>query len=185
MLPSQSLAAAYGEREERKAREREPDAGNICHGEPSTSFDGEEDGCAGGKVAMHVPAPGRKNGVRSLRRCYGRVVMKRKSGGCLSRTASGFMKVVIGANNTLAACYLVGAGAGVALVDPLSIAQTVPDLVQRPFRPRVAIHPRIVRSRHQPLSRLAASFMDDLRAVAALSDTLARAALLDASSKMC
>jgi DNA-binding transcriptional LysR family regulator len=77
------------------------------------------------------------------------------------------MEVAIGANNTLTACCLVRAGAGVALVDPLSVAQAFPDLIQRPFRPRVAIHPRIVRSRHQPPSRLAASFEDELCRLAA------------------
>jgi DNA-binding transcriptional LysR family regulator len=64
----------------------------------------------------------------------------------------------IGTNNTAAACALVEAGAAIAVVKPMSVDQLFPHLVRLPFRPRIALTPRIVSSVDQPMSRLARRF---------------------------
>jgi DNA-binding transcriptional LysR family regulator len=69
--------------------------------------------------------------------------------------------VTIGTNHTDLACAMVVAGAGVALVEPISVTRLFPGLVQVPFRPRIPITPRIVASR-QPMSRIARRFADTL-----------------------
>src|SRR5262245_62930768 len=70
--------------------------------------------------------------------------------------------VMIGTNNTITACSLVRAGAGVALVEPMSVRELFPGLLERPFRPRIVIHPRILYSRQTPLSRMGQAFLDIL-----------------------
>jgi len=73
--------------------------------------------------------------------------------------------VSIGTNHTDTACAMVMAGAGVALVEPMSVAQLFPGIVQVPFRPRIPVTLRIVASR-QPMSRLARRFADMLHQAA-------------------
>jgi len=71
--------------------------------------------------------------------------------------------VTIGTNHTDTACAMVMAGAGVALVEPMSVDRLFPDIVQVPFRPRIPITLRIVASQ-QPMSRIARRFADSLKA---------------------
>ncbi len=67
--------------------------------------------------------------------------------------------IAIVTNQTLSACALVQAGAGLALVDPFQLATGgFPDLVGRPFTPRISLNPCIVFSRTRPQSRLALDF---------------------------
>lgn len=72
--------------------------------------------------------------------------------------------VMIGTNHTAAACALAAEGAGVAIVEPMSVGKLFPGLVQRPFRPLIAVHTRVVHSATQPLSGLARRFIEFLRA---------------------
>lgn len=72
--------------------------------------------------------------------------------------------VAIEVNQTSTACSLVQAGAGIALVDPfIALAGGYPDLVIRPFRPRLVLRPRLLHARHRPMSRLAAAAAAELR----------------------
>lgn len=67
--------------------------------------------------------------------------------------------IAIVTNQTLAACALVRAGAGLALVDPFQLATgSFPDLIGRPFSPRIGLNPCIVLSRTRPQSRIALDF---------------------------
>jgi DNA-binding transcriptional LysR family regulator len=74
--------------------------------------------------------------------------------------------VMIGTNQTATACALAEAGAGVAIVEPISIDKLYPGLVQRPFRPRVAVTPRLVFSELQPLSHLSRHFVQHVKRAA-------------------
>lgn len=74
--------------------------------------------------------------------------------------------ITIGTNDTDAACAMVMAGGGVALVEPMSVARLFPTAGQVPFRPRIAVTVRIVASQ-QPMSRLARRFADRLHHAAA------------------
>lgn len=76
-------------------------------------------------------------------------------------------RVMVGTNNTVTACSLVQAGSGVALVEPMGIAELFPNMVQRRFRPRVAITPRTVQPRGLPMSRTAAAYLEILKECAA------------------
>ncbi len=67
--------------------------------------------------------------------------------------------VAIATNHTDTACSLVLAGAGVALVEPMSVARLFPEIRQVPFRPRIPLVVRIVASPH-PMSRIARHFAD-------------------------
>jgi DNA-binding transcriptional LysR family regulator len=78
--------------------------------------------------------------------------------------------VMIGTNNTVAACSLVQAESGVAIVEPMSVRELFPNTVQRAFRPRIRITPRAIYSRQAPLSRMARSFLDTVRDVVQTSD---------------
>lgn len=65
-----------------------------------------------------------------------------------------------------AACAMVNAGAGVALVDAFAlIATQYPNIVVRPFRPRIAVRGRLLQARMRPLSRLGSVFVTDLETV--------------------
>jgi DNA-binding transcriptional LysR family regulator len=70
---------------------------------------------------------------------------------------------VIGTNQTAAACALADAGAGIAIVEPLSVARLFPSLAQRPFRPRIAVTVRQVSSELHPLSHRARQFSQELK----------------------
>ena len=68
-----------------------------------------------------------------------------------------------------AACSLVLQGIGVSLVDPVTAANYLSrGVVARPFQPGIPFVFSVVHPRHQPRSRLAAEFLDDVRIV--LSD---------------
>jgi DNA-binding transcriptional LysR family regulator len=90
----------------------------------------------------------------------------------LLRTAFGSIDldrlVMIGTNNTVTACSLVQAGGGVAIVEPMSVRELFPNTVQIPFRPRICVTPRAVYSRQVPLSRMARTFLDTVRDLAAV-----------------
>lgn len=73
----------------------------------------------------------------------------------------------IGTNNTATACALVGAGAGVALVEPYGVGRLFPALALRPFLPRIPITMRLVSNAEHPMSRVASRFVLRLRAIAA------------------
>lgn len=73
----------------------------------------------------------------------------------------------LGTNNTAAACALVAAGAGIAVVEPIGIERLFPTLVRRPFRPRIVVSPRVVAAAEQPMSRLGRRFVLNLKAAAA------------------
>lgn len=81
------------------------------------------------------------------------------------KTHSVAREVVIGVNHTHAACALVREGAGVALVEPWGLSDFFPDLVARPFRPRIKLQPLVVTSAQGQLPRLAQCLLDDLHAV--------------------
>ncbi len=72
-------------------------------------------------------------------------------------------QVMVGTNHTAAACALAAAGAGVAIVEPMSVGRLFPGLVQLPFRPSIPVRARIVYSAAQPLARLASRFVRELR----------------------
>jgi len=78
--------------------------------------------------------------------------------------------VMIGTNQTATACALAEAGAGVAIVEPISISRLFPAVAQRPFRPRIAITPRLVFSELQPLSRLSRLFAQQVKQVVAAGE---------------
>ena len=82
------------------------------------------------------------------------------------REAGVSWEVSIGVNHTNAACALVREGAGVALVEPWALDVFFQDLVQLPFRPTVALAPRVAWSATGPLSRTAQAFLGELRQAA-------------------
>lgn len=71
----------------------------------------------------------------------------------------------IGTNNTSTACALVSAGAGVAIVEPFGVGLLFPSLARRTFRPRIGVEMRVVSNAEHPMSRLAARFVQRLRAI--------------------
>jgi DNA-binding transcriptional LysR family regulator len=60
-------------------------------------------------------------------------------------------------------CAMVAHGLGVALVDPLYIAELAPLLETRPFRPTVETELRILLPKHKPLSLVVNAFIDAAR----------------------
>jgi len=72
---------------------------------------------------------------------------------------------VVACNQTIAVYALVEAGAGIGLVEPWVGADLFPSLVRTRFRPRIEISPRALYARSQPLSRLAADFLDVVKEV--------------------
>jgi DNA-binding transcriptional LysR family regulator len=77
-------------------------------------------------------------------------------------------QVLIGTNSTITTCALVLTGSGVGIVEPMGVREVFPQIVLREFRPRVAIHPRVVHSRHVTMSRLCHSFVEILLDEAAM-----------------
>ena len=72
--------------------------------------------------------------------------------------------VAIEANQTNTVCSLVRAGAGIALINSLAlICDEFPDLVVKPFRPRVSVRSCVYASRYQPLSHLATEFIRQMK----------------------
>jgi DNA-binding transcriptional LysR family regulator len=68
---------------------------------------------------------------------------------------------------TQAACALVQAGAGIALVDAFSVlGSTWSGIVVRPTRPKHAVPLSILAARHEPRSVLATAFLEILRTLA-------------------
>lgn len=82
-------------------------------------------------------------------------------------------RITMRCNNTITACSLVRAGCGVALVEPMGIKELFPELVWRPLSPAVPIHPRAVFNKSRKLSRVAAIFLETLKA-SVVSDFEAR-----------
>ncbi|SFZ85952.1 DNA-binding transcriptional regulator, LysR family [Devosia enhydra] len=74
--------------------------------------------------------------------------------------------VMIGTNSTITACALVRSGAGIAVVEPMGVAEIFPDLVMRPLHPRVVLMPRAMHARRRPLSRVCQQFLKVLQSVA-------------------
>lgn len=71
-------------------------------------------------------------------------------------------------NQTLSACALVEAGAGLALVDPFQlVTHGFPNLVGRRFVPRIGLQPCILFSRTKPQSRIALDFAREVQSVMA------------------
>ncbi len=72
-------------------------------------------------------------------------------------------KADIMVNQTSSVCYLVQSGVGIAMINPLALnAGEFPDLVVRPFRPRLMARSCIYTSRFRPLSQLAKEFIHSL-----------------------
>ena len=72
---------------------------------------------------------------------------------------------VIQTNLSGAACALVEAGAGIALIDPLTqLFNAHPRLVVRPFRPTIRIRTACLYSSFRALSILGVDFLDEVRA---------------------
>jgi DNA-binding transcriptional LysR family regulator len=84
-------------------------------------------------------------------------------------SAAGFQRVVATEiNHSFLACALVAAGAGIALLDRLTVNSGVfPGLEYRPFRPQISVACQLLISRHRRLSRVAHTFIDTLLACAA------------------
>ncbi len=76
----------------------------------------------------------------------------------------------VACNHTMTVFMLVEAGAGIGLVDPWVRGEMFPSLVRRPFRPRIALSPRAIFPRSQPLSPLAREFLEAVREQAAGDD---------------
>jgi DNA-binding transcriptional LysR family regulator len=81
-------------------------------------------------------------------------------------------EVMIGTNLATAACALVVAGAGAALVEPMTVGALFPEIVLLPFHPPIAIVGRAIHGRTRPLSLIGQHFLRILTETAAdLSDT--------------
>lgn len=81
------------------------------------------------------------------------------------------LRTVIEVSQSTIACALVRAGAGLALLDGLSLMGAPgDDLVLRPLRPTIHVMGRIIQPRHRPQSRLAEDFIKVLRDFLAASD---------------
>jgi DNA-binding transcriptional LysR family regulator len=77
-------------------------------------------------------------------------------------------RIEIEVMQTLTACALAHAGAGVAVVDGFSMIRPAwPGLAVCRFTPPVLIIARLLQARLRPLSRLAQSFVAELQAVIA------------------
>ena len=79
------------------------------------------------------------------------------------RTAGPGSRVMIGSNYTVSACALAMKGCGIAVVEPMGVAEIFPQAVQRRFSPGIRVVPRVVHARHIELSRTARAFLDVLQ----------------------
>ena len=76
--------------------------------------------------------------------------------------------VAIEANQTRTICSLVRAGSGIALINSLAlIGDDFPDLIVKPFRPRVPVRSCVYTSRYKPLSNMASEFRHQMRGTVA------------------
>jgi DNA-binding transcriptional LysR family regulator len=71
--------------------------------------------------------------------------------------------VCIEVTTSIVACALVLRGAGVALTDPFAALRWHPRLIQKPFRPRIQVNPRVISLRGTTLPRVAAEFLPYLK----------------------
>ncbi|WP_043830283.1 LysR family transcriptional regulator [Muricoccus aerilatus] len=72
-------------------------------------------------------------------------------------------RIAVEVSHTHAACALVRAGAGIALMDGFGLlGARADDLVSRPFRPSLLSTARLLTARLRPVSRLAQDFIDAL-----------------------
>jgi DNA-binding transcriptional LysR family regulator len=94
--------------------------------------------------------------------------------------AAGLRRVVaVEVTQSWTGCALAAAGGGVAVVDGYALlGRAFPDLLVRPFRPRVSIIARLLHAQHRPLSRIAADFVTNLRDV--IRDHIAAGTLCEA-----
>lgn len=68
---------------------------------------------------------------------------------------------IVEVSHNFIAYSLVASGVGVAVVDPLLHHESYfPDVVVKPFRPKVVITPSVLYAAHRPLSRLSRAFID-------------------------
>lgn len=75
---------------------------------------------------------------------------------------------VVECHHSLTAYSLVEAGVGIAVVEPLLADHFgVPDVVVKPFRPKVEIRPQLIYGAGRPLSRLNRAFVSQLALTAA------------------
>ena len=79
------------------------------------------------------------------------------------RSVSETANVGIEVTTSIVACALVLRGAGVALTDPFAALRWHPQLVQRPFRPRIKVNPRVIFLRGTALPRIVTEFLPYLR----------------------
>ena len=69
------------------------------------------------------------------------------------------MRVYATVGNSIAVCALVNEGVGVGLVHPLQISTGIfPDLVARPFRPKLALRTMLYQSAESTLGEAAKNF---------------------------
>ncbi|MDX3905342.1 MAG: LysR family transcriptional regulator [Pigmentiphaga sp.] len=72
------------------------------------------------------------------------------------------------ARNSLAACALVREAVGIALINPLLLAKGIfPDIVLRPFRPRIVLWTEVYYSAVRPLAPEAAALVRQIESAAA------------------
>jgi DNA-binding transcriptional LysR family regulator len=76
-------------------------------------------------------------------------------------------RLTVETNQSVVACALVSSGLGVAIVDSfMTLEKSFPNVVYKPFRPRIDLHVQIMTSGSRPLSPLAAAFCQELTLIA-------------------
>jgi DNA-binding transcriptional LysR family regulator len=74
--------------------------------------------------------------------------------------------VAVEITQSVTACALVATGTGIAVVDGYALlGDMFPNLIVRPFQPRVRIVARLLQAQHRPLSRIGTTFVGDLRTI--------------------
>ncbi|WP_210497120.1 LysR family transcriptional regulator [Microvirga antarctica] len=75
------------------------------------------------------------------------------------RTVDLDKNVMIGSNFTVSACALAMKGCGIAVVEPMGVAEIFPKAVLRRFVPEITVVPRVIHARHIELSRIGRAFL--------------------------
>ena len=76
-------------------------------------------------------------------------------------------RLAVETNQSVVACALVSSGLGVAIVDSfMTLEKSFPNVVYKPFHPRIDLHVQIMTSSSRPLSPLAAAFCQELTLIA-------------------
>jgi DNA-binding transcriptional LysR family regulator len=73
------------------------------------------------------------------------------------------LNIAIAANHHVTTCLLLGDSDAVGIVDPWMPRDLFPELVRKPFRPKVEIRARLLWASSRPMSRLAEAFVRELR----------------------